>query len=123
MRRADWLQAKDHEIYDAAPFYRSKLFSTNGCKLLPGGEVEKMFRNEEKFLRAFPSVLRIYKLHLTSRHEQLNQIMHFPLHNIQSVFMGRWLGGSLSAGAELHTSNSDVSEWSMRGWQSQPGHL
>jgi DNA replication licensing factor MCM2 len=46
MRRADWLQAKDHEIYDAAPFYRSKLFSTNGYKLLPGGEIEKMFRNE-----------------------------------------------------------------------------
>lgn len=46
MRRANWLQAKDHEIYDAAPFYRSKLFSTNGYKLLPGGEIEKMFRNE-----------------------------------------------------------------------------
>ncbi|CAG8645726.1 5426_t:CDS:10, partial [Acaulospora colombiana] len=39
-------RAKDHEIYDAAPFYRSKLFSTNGYKLLSGGEIEKTFGSE-----------------------------------------------------------------------------
>ncbi|KAG8752024.1 MCM DNA helicase complex subunit [Serendipita sp. 396] len=39
-------RAKDHEIYDAAPFYRSKLFSTNGYKLLANGEIEKVFRSE-----------------------------------------------------------------------------
>ena len=43
-------RAKDHEIYDAAPFYRSKLFATNGYKLLDGGgEIEKVFRSEGGF--------------------------------------------------------------------------
>jgi hypothetical protein len=47
MGHADWLQAKDHEIYEVAPFYRSKLLLTDGYKLLLDGEIEKIFRNEE----------------------------------------------------------------------------
>jgi len=39
-------RAKDHEIYDVSPFYRSKLFSTNGYKLVGGGEIEKVFRSD-----------------------------------------------------------------------------
>jgi len=36
-------RAKDHEIFDAAPFYRSKLFKTNGYRL-QNGVIEKVFR-------------------------------------------------------------------------------
>jgi DNA replication licensing factor MCM2 len=39
-------RAKDHEIYDAVPFYRSKLFAANGYKLVGSGEIEKVFRSE-----------------------------------------------------------------------------
>ncbi|CAG7850981.1 DNA replication licensing factor mcm2; AltName: Full=Cell division control protein 19; AltName: Full=Minichromosome maintenance protein 2 [Serendipita indica DSM 11827] len=39
-------RAKDHEIYEAAAFYRSKLFSTNGYKINAAGEIEKVFRSD-----------------------------------------------------------------------------
>lgn len=39
-------RAKELEIYDVAPFLKSKLFVTNGYKVLPGdhgGSIEKVF--------------------------------------------------------------------------------
>jgi DNA replication licensing factor MCM2 len=39
-------RAKDLEIYDVAPFLKSKLFVANGYKVIPGehgGSIEKVF--------------------------------------------------------------------------------
>lgn len=39
-------QAKEHEIYDVAPFLKSKLFATNGYKLNEN-VIEKAFRRDD----------------------------------------------------------------------------
>ncbi|KAJ7509154.1 hypothetical protein B0H11DRAFT_1702937 [Mycena galericulata] len=36
------IRAKDHDIFDIAPFLRSKLFSTNGYRVIEG-VIEKRF--------------------------------------------------------------------------------
>jgi DNA replication licensing factor MCM2 len=43
------LQAKDHDIYDTAPFLRSKLFAANGYKVVDG-VIEKRFRTNDNVL-------------------------------------------------------------------------
>ena len=41
------LQAKEHDIYDTAPFLRSKLFAANGYKLKEGS-IEKAFKQGDE---------------------------------------------------------------------------
>jgi len=40
-------QAKGHDVYDTAPFLKSKLFKTNGYKLV-GDNIEKAFKRESE---------------------------------------------------------------------------
>ncbi|GJE97383.1 MCM-domain-containing protein [Phanerochaete sordida] len=41
-------RAKEHDIYDTAPFLRSKLFTTNGYRLKDDGIIEKTFRRGDE---------------------------------------------------------------------------
>lgn len=41
-------RAKEHDIYDTAPFLRSKLFAANGYKLKDDGVIEKTFRRGDE---------------------------------------------------------------------------
>ncbi|EKM53999.1 uncharacterized protein PHACADRAFT_97745 [Phanerochaete carnosa HHB-10118-sp] len=41
-------RAKEHDIYDTAPFLRSKLFAANGYKLKDDGIIEKAFRRGDE---------------------------------------------------------------------------
>ena len=43
------LQAKEHDIYETAPFLRSKLFAANGYKV-NDGVIEKRFRRNDEVL-------------------------------------------------------------------------
>ena len=45
----DFLQAKEHEIYDTNSFLRSKVFQNNGYRLAPG-TIEKVFKSGEEEL-------------------------------------------------------------------------